>query len=629
MGNEDDQIRTIHLALRPNANASQPPSAQPAARPLPTRPVTSTPPVTSGLPSPPQPHLHPNEQNNLAQEHIRALQMRMAETRPQTQRVLQAARPFGYSPVPAPIMPQQPSPSDPTGSTASNFRIDGRNSTTTTSDTIGPNGERTRVTINRTVQQFPPGSNTPAPPYGLPPQLGSQQHRPQSMQTNTLPANFLSTPAARRIAELEVNLQRGQFPTSAEILSIERQLHTTNYLGRGIPPQEIANLDGRVAALVRNGTIGDTPPAPDTNAPAQSAQTTTAPAAASSTTATTTPTPARDVPSATSTREPIPTQVFLVSSPTGSQALIFSPEAGLATGFHPRSPWRRAHPAFAGGNVFSPPILRSGANGASNDVDQRPAAAVPEDHAAHAAPAAPNAPNADRPRRHHHARGGRQEQRPSLLVGLIRRMWLFVRLYFFAYFFSESGSWRRILMITFAVLSALLVDTGFVTRVRELLWAPIAQHMDGLVPLDERQPPRNDGARRESGQANGVRPVDLAERLLRQQAEARDARGIRSFLRTIERAVALFVASLIPGVGERHIEVVNAAQAAREAAERRQEEEEAQARAEEQKRRAEEEEKTHGDEKTKEGEPSPKQSEGIGSSSSTAQTARLSDNTLT
>lgn len=59
-------------------------------------------------------------------------------------------------------------------------------------------------------------------------------------------------------------------------------------------------------------------------------------------------------------------------------------------------------------------------------------------------------------------------------------------------------------------------------------------------------------------------PQALADRLLRGQANA-------SLFRRAERAIALFVASLVPGVGERHIAARDAAEARRVEEERQRE----------------------------------------------------------
>lgn len=141
----------------------------------------------------------------------------------------------------------------------------------------------------------------------------------------------------------------------------------------------------------------------------------------------------------------------------------------------------------------------------------------------------------------------------------IRRLWLFVRLYFFCYMFSEPGTWTRFLFVSLAVLAALLSETGHPQRLYRMLVAPVQQHLEGLVHF-----------------APGTEPPAETNNT-NQPAGARDGRGglaaeLRHNLRRVERSLALFIASLVPGVGERHVEVRHAAEAARNAERTREEE---------------------------------------------------------
>ncbi|KAE8142611.1 hypothetical protein BDV38DRAFT_127472 [Aspergillus pseudotamarii] len=139
----------------------------------------------------------------------------------------------------------------------------------------------------------------------------------------------------------------------------------------------------------------------------------------------------------------------------------------------------------------------------------------------------------------------------------IRRIWLFVRLYFFCYMFSEPGTWSRVLLVTLAVMVSLLSETSVPRQLYGMIISPIQRHLEGLIHFstDEHVPPRPQGT-----DATGNRPVAPT--------------GMRHILRRVERSLALFVASLVPGVGERHVEVRNAAEAARNAERAREEEEE-------------------------------------------------------
>ncbi|KAE8377840.1 hypothetical protein BDV26DRAFT_281567 [Aspergillus bertholletiae] len=149
----------------------------------------------------------------------------------------------------------------------------------------------------------------------------------------------------------------------------------------------------------------------------------------------------------------------------------------------------------------------------------------------------------------------------------IRRIWLFVRLYFFCYMLTEPGTWSRVLLVTLAVIISLLSETSVPRQLHGMIISPIQQHLEGLIHFstDEHMPPRPQGT-----DATG-RP-EYANQARNNRAAA--PTGMRHSLRRIERSLALFIASLVPGVGERHVEVRNAAEAARNAERAREEEEE-------------------------------------------------------
>lgn len=141
----------------------------------------------------------------------------------------------------------------------------------------------------------------------------------------------------------------------------------------------------------------------------------------------------------------------------------------------------------------------------------------------------------------------------------LRRLWLFMRLYFFCHMFSQPGSQTRLLYVTLAVIAAILSETSVPRRLYEMIFAPVQRHLEGLVHFAPEPAPQ--GAEATTNQ--GVQP----------DREASWAAGAYHNLRRVERSAALFIASLVPGVGERHIEVRNAAEAARNAEIARQEEE--------------------------------------------------------
>ncbi|RJE19360.1 Conserved fungal protein [Aspergillus sclerotialis] len=149
----------------------------------------------------------------------------------------------------------------------------------------------------------------------------------------------------------------------------------------------------------------------------------------------------------------------------------------------------------------------------------------------------------------------------------MRRIWLFVRLYFFCYMFSQPGTWSRILLVCLAVVISLLSETGVPQYVYRITVAPVRRHFESLVQVGPVPP----GAGAEGTQQRNEQGV--AATVPRDQRDG-SAGNFRNNIRRVERSVALFLASLIPGVGERHVEVRNAVEAAERAREeeRRQEE---------------------------------------------------------
>ncbi|PWY90045.1 hypothetical protein BO70DRAFT_359036 [Aspergillus heteromorphus CBS 117.55] len=229
--------------------------------------------------------------------------------------------------------------------------------------------------------------------------------------------------------------------------------------------------------------------------------------------------------------------LYLLSSPTGYQALIATPQ-GAAT--------------------MQPSLDAIRAMHAS--------AAVPRPAATATTTAGPELHNANAVVMENMVRQAVLNQRVEnngqfTFARTIRRIWLFVRLYFFCYMFSEPGTWTRVLFVALAVLTSLLSETGVPQQLYRVFVAPVQQHLEGLVHFAPEPAPAPHGTQ-PTDRANAP-PLGLLS-------------GVRHQIRRVERSLALFLASLVPGVGERHVEVRNAAEAARiaerEQEERRQEE---------------------------------------------------------
>ncbi|XHG07372.1 hypothetical protein AWENTII_010522 [Aspergillus wentii] len=242
----------------------------------------------------------------------------------------------------------------------------------------------------------------------------------------------------------------------------------------------------------------------------------------------------------TTERERAP--LYLLSSPDGYQALVTSP-GGTESIQSSLAALRAAH---------TPDALPIHGPGHPPDMHRNPNAAVLENAVRQAV-----------------MNNNQRQERVGLARG-VRRIWLFVRLYFFCYMFSEPGTWTRIFFVTLAVIISLLSETGVPQHLHRLFVAPVQQHLEGLVHFvpDQHLRPQNQ-TQAATGQAavnppNG--PVDGRGRTFTSE--------LRQNFRRVERSLALFIASLVPGVGERHIEMRNTAEAALNAERARGEEEE-------------------------------------------------------
>ncbi|GES62306.1 conserved fungal protein [Aspergillus terreus] len=145
----------------------------------------------------------------------------------------------------------------------------------------------------------------------------------------------------------------------------------------------------------------------------------------------------------------------------------------------------------------------------------------------------------------------------NMLARNVRRVWLFVRLYFFCYMFSEPGTWSRVLYVAFAVLVSLLSETMAPQVLYNLFFLPVQRHLEGLVHNLPHE--RADGGDPAVPANEPAQPPPGGASLMTE---------MRRNLRRVERSFALFIASLVPGLGERHIAVRDAAEELRNEARR-------------------------------------------------------------
>jgi hypothetical protein len=374
--------------------------------------------------------------------------------------------------------------------------------TTTVHEAIGPHGSRVRVVVNETVNYHVSRQGTPVP-------VGAGIGQQPSAN-----APLHAPPSAVSNFQFLVP-QGGSLPP----------------LGLPFPHPNSLLTSGRQ---------------PSTSAPSQHGNSTTSQATSANTTA------------------------WLLSTPLGPQALVFAPGHGYFSSAPTHTTAQFANPTQPAShhNARGQPQSSGDHIGHTPGLPNNPPA-LPVANDAGAAPAQAA------------ARPGQQQGQANrdndIFHLILQRGWLFLRLYIFTFVLSESGTWRRWFLLAVAVIVCLLPRENPLRDLTNRMRA----HIDGLVPIaaapEQRQqgqaarngaqPTGNDGRARPAAgvAAQQPSPEQAAARIIRQNQERRNHGIVRDTIFRVERAMALFLASLVPGVGERH---VRAREEARREAER-------------------------------------------------------------
>lgn len=262
--------------------------------------------------------------------------------------------------------------------------------------------------------------------------------------------------------------------------------------------------------------------------------------------------------------------VYILSSPTGPRGLLVTPsENGLEAFYTPRQ--------LAPANTLH-----------QNQQLQNPAQ-VRFDDAALGLPEVRNRREGRHGHRHghHHAEAVAREapgaahpaNPPAGLVAaqMWPHVWLVVRLLGFVWFFtSGSNSWWRFFAFSAVALIIFIASTGVFNGITEQVWAPVRRHLETLLPLAAPNGPVPDAPANNPAAAPNAAagapaegpaeapvgtpgaatappdPAQAAARLVEQRRVANE-NWIWTQFRRVEHATILFLASLVPGVGERHI----------------------------------------------------------------------------
>ncbi|CAM1510234.1 Fc.00g005690.m01.CDS01 [Cosmosporella sp. VM-42] len=165
---------------------------------------------------------------------------------------------------------------------------------------------------------------------------------------------------------------------------------------------------------------------------------------------------------------------------------------------------------------------------------------------------------------------------PPLLLQLWPQIWLLFRLALFVWFFtSPNATWSRWLTIICVAVFIFVLSTGVLNGLGDLTRRALGRHLENLIPpLDGQQNARNqqDGG---AGENQGPNPAEMAARLVAERHGREN--WVLSQLRRGERAILLFLASIAPGVAERHIANLEAQERAERAERERRETEAAEA----------------------------------------------------
>lgn len=153
---------------------------------------------------------------------------------------------------------------------------------------------------------------------------------------------------------------------------------------------------------------------------------------------------------------------------------------------------------------------------------------------------------------------------PPLMRMILPHLWLLVRLAVFVYIFVAPGaSWSRWISTIGLAFFIFLLSTGILNGVTEHIMGPIGRHLDHILPAldgnrrrNNEQQPANQQNPRGEGTNQEPQPAQLAARLTEQQRR-RDG-WLAGHFRRVERASLLFLASIAPGVAERHIAHIEA-----------------------------------------------------------------------
>lgn len=280
--------------------------------------------------------------------------------------------------------------------------------------------------------------------------------------------------------------------------------------------------------------------------------------------------PFQQITSPPSTAQPM---AWLLSSPNGPQGIVFAPGHGFfSTTSAPAAP-SQLQPTPTVSDPANPPTTLAPQQ-AQLMVRSQTGSTAPPAPQPGTRPQPPGGvlPLPPQPRVAPRARIRPNNDQNEILQFIINRGWLFLRLYMFVFVFSESGTWRRILMIGAIIIYCALPQRNPLTNAFQV----VRRHFDNLIGppnIPQRQPQQTEANNANPGLPGATQPAEAqagspesatrrsspmptpeetARRLLERQNRRNPNRVIDALYR-FEQGMVLFLASLVPGVGERHV----------------------------------------------------------------------------
>ncbi|KZL83508.1 ubiquitin family protein [Colletotrichum incanum] len=144
-----------------------------------------------------------------------------------------------------------------------------------------------------------------------------------------------------------------------------------------------------------------------------------------------------------------------------------------------------------------------------------------------------------------------------LIAQVWPHFWLIVRLALFVWWFTSSNaSWSRWFTVVVIAVSIFILNTGLLNNYFDQAVGPVRRHMENLIPLaapnNANEPVRPREDQPVVGPNGQPDPTRAAARLVAQRRH-NNANWLMDQVRRLERAGLLFLASIAPGVAERHI----------------------------------------------------------------------------